>query len=98
RAAHPRLARLLDRTQDALRLLVRAEPEQHLIQDDVVQHLRAERPEPVRERLRVLAAALDELADPAPAEGTDGGVDGEPACPAGVLRVPVDLVPRRRGE
>ena len=64
RAAHPRLAaRPAPRASGVVGLVVGREAEEHLVQLDVVQHLRAELLEAGGESPRVRAAALDHLGD-----------------------------------
>jgi hypothetical protein len=67
-----------------------AEPDEHLVQHDVVQHLDAvRRAEPVRDPARALAAARDQRIDPVSAERSQRRVDRRAARPARGFRRPV---------
>src|SRR4051794_38299308 len=69
------------------------EPDQHLVEHDVVEHLGAAGGQPVRHPPGEAPAALDQGADARAAQRPQSGVDGEAACPAGGLRHPGDGVP-----
>ena len=73
--------------------IVGLEPEQHLVQHDVVEKLEArQRRELVREAPRVRARPLDELGHALPSERPQCRVDRKAAGAARELRRPVHLV------
>src|SRR5262249_42606470 len=92
RPAHPRRAVLLNGAEHPGSLLVVGEPEQDLVQLDVVQHFRPELCQAFGKPASVLAATLDDLLDARAAERAYRRVDREPARAARVLGVPVELV------
>jgi len=71
---------------------VALEPEQHLVEDDIVQDLCPETLELFGEPARVLAAALDHRPDPRPAEGADCRVDRKASGAPRGFRVPIHLL------
>ena len=97
RAAQPGGAALLDAAHTSSVARPSSKPNEHLVQDDVVEDLDARQPrELLGEAARVRAAALDELGDAAAAERAQRRVDGEAARAARELRRPVDLRRARR--
>ena len=86
RATHPCLATGLHGRESGARRRVVREAEEHLVEHDLVQHLgTGEGRDLLGERSRVAAAAVDELADPGPAERADRRVDGHRARAPGEL-------------
>ena len=81
-AAHPGGAIGLHAGDHLARPRVVAEANEHLVEHDLVQHLDATGGQLLGHAARKAAAALDQLAHPAPAQRADGGVEGEAASPA----------------
>src|SRR5436305_176354 len=94
RTGEPERAVTLDaRDRFAGRLVVPLEPDEDLVEDDVVQDLDARvGAENGLELLRASAEPVDEVFDAMAPEGAERGVDRDAAAAARELGIPIDLI------